>query len=312
MRLTRAGHVAALLALVMLAAALNTGNNLLYLLSALVVAMLPVSMRLARASLASVSAELLLPVEVQAGDGAAAALRIRSGRRDVVGLRAWLPDGESLAVPFLSGENSVVRPLPLTTERRGPMPVTVGLDCLYPWGLMRARCEGPRGELLVLPKPKTGGRAPLLHGAVADGRPSRVPGEGQDLLEIRSYVPGDDARRIDWKATARRDRTMVRLGAREEDRRATVVIDPSPRGAGIPAAEDAISRAAGTVIELARSGWQVRLVHPGGETRGGELEQLRVLARLEVEDSGLRADWWRRRVAPGAPVVHCAAEETGS
>ena len=145
-------------------------------------------------------------------------------------------------------------------------------------------------------------------GPVPDGRPTLQPGPGQDLLEIRDYVRGDDARRIDWKATARRERAMVRQGAREEERRATVVVDPScddEDEAAPERVEEAISRAAGAVISLHRSGWKVRLVHPGGDCAGGELEQLRTLARLDTPRESLPSGWWRARVPPGEPVVAC-------
>jgi uncharacterized protein (DUF58 family) len=212
-RPTRSGFGAAALAFVMLVAALNTGNNLLYLLAALVVSMLPVSIRMACRSLAAVSVDLLLPAEVTAGDDAEAALRVRASERDVIGLRVHELDGAAVGIPFIEAGASTVRPFPLHALRRGPMQVELRLDCLYPWGLMRARRAGPSAELLVLPRPLPGAEAPRLLGLAADGRPTKRPGQGQDLLEIRNYVSGDDARLIDWKATARRERTMGRSGS---------------------------------------------------------------------------------------------------
>lgn len=49
-------------------------------------------------------------------------------------------------------------------------------------------------------------RARLPAGAHAANR----PGDGYDLRRIREHVPGDDVRRIAWKATARRGKLMVR------------------------------------------------------------------------------------------------------
>jgi uncharacterized protein (DUF58 family) len=45
---------------------------------------------------------------------------------------------------------------------------------------------------------------------------------GQDLLALRDYQPLDDLRRVDWKATARTRRLIVREFSAEDDRRVTV------------------------------------------------------------------------------------------
>lgn len=45
-----------------------------------------------------------------------------------------------------------------------------------------------------------GRRRPRVLGA---GSPTTYRGDGYEFVELRSYVPGDDVRRIDWAATAR-------------------------------------------------------------------------------------------------------------
>lgn len=50
-------------------------------------------------------------------------------------------------------------------------------------------------------------------------------GPGIEPAEIREYTAGDDARRIDWKATARFDRLHVRDSPAEADRRTAIVVD---------------------------------------------------------------------------------------
>lgn len=54
---------------------------------------------------------------------------------------------------------------------------------------------------------------------------SRLRGRGLDFDEIRNYVPGDDIRTIDWKATQRTGRPQVRAYTEERDRPALFVID---------------------------------------------------------------------------------------
>ena len=50
-------------------------------------------------------------------------------------------------------------------------------------------------------------------------------GMGQDLLSLRDYQPNDDLRRVDWKATARAQRIIVREFAAEDEKRVTVILD---------------------------------------------------------------------------------------
>jgi uncharacterized protein (DUF58 family) len=66
------------------------------------------------------------------------------------------------------------------------------------------------GALVRSPR---GGRARRMTEA---GRPSRLPGEGDEPRELREHVPGDPWKRIAWKASARRGRLLVRETDRAE------------------------------------------------------------------------------------------------
>jgi len=50
-------------------------------------------------------------------------------------------------------------------------------------------------------------------------------GLGQDLLALRDYQPMDDLRRVDWKATARSSRLIVREFSAEDDKRVCIIFD---------------------------------------------------------------------------------------
>lgn len=56
-------------------------------------------------------------------------------------------------------------------------------------------------------------------------RPTRALGEGREFDRLREYVPGDDSRHIDWKATAKRSRPISRAYETERSQRILVVID---------------------------------------------------------------------------------------
>jgi len=56
-------------------------------------------------------------------------------------------------------------------------------------------------------------------------RASKLRGRGMDFDELRAYVPGDDVRRIDWRATARLGKTYVRSYREERDRPLLLLVD---------------------------------------------------------------------------------------
>jgi len=68
-------------------------------------------------------------------------------------------------------------------------------------------------------------RRPVL--GAAGQRRARRPGASVEFADFRSYVAGDDFRRIDWNAYARLDRLVLRLYAGEEDVCVTCWVDAS-------------------------------------------------------------------------------------
>jgi uncharacterized protein (DUF58 family) len=66
-----------------------------------------------------------------------------------------------------------------------------------------------------------------------DGRTSVLQrGEGTEFDSLREYVPGDDTRSIDWRATARQSTVAVRTWRPERDRHILLVLDSGRTSAG--------------------------------------------------------------------------------
>ena len=78
--------------------------------------------------------------------------------------------------------------------------------------------EGAAHGLSFLPRQPA---ASVLNGRHA----SRLRGRGLNFEEMRDYLPGDDIRSIDWKATARTGSPYVRVFTEERDRPALLVVD---------------------------------------------------------------------------------------
>lgn len=72
----------------------------------------------------------------------------------------------------------------------------------------------------------------LVARRVVDGirfgaHPSRAAGEGVEFSQFRSYQPGDDPRRVDWKLYARSERFFVREAERETSVALRLAVDTS-------------------------------------------------------------------------------------
>jgi uncharacterized protein (DUF58 family) len=62
----------------------------------------------------------------------------------------------------------------------------------------------------------------------AGGYVSAWRGRGMEFDEVRAYQPGDDARTIDWRVTARRGRPHTKLFREERDRPVLLLVDLHP------------------------------------------------------------------------------------
>ena len=56
---------------------------------------------------------------------------------------------------------------------------------------------------------------------------SKLRGRGLDFEEVRNYVAGDDIRNIDWKVTARTQKTHSRVYSEEKEKPTLIVVDQS-------------------------------------------------------------------------------------
>src|SRR5881227_3147983 len=71
----------------------------------------------------------------------------------------------------------------------------------------------------------------LTRRPMASGRPGRrrspLAGSSMEFADYRRYAPGDDFRRIDWRAYARLERLFLRVFEAEENLTVTILIDCS-------------------------------------------------------------------------------------
>lgn len=101
------------------------------------------------------------------------------------------------------------------------------LSTRFPFGFFRHRRRLPAREAELIVFPKLVEVSALLDTIALDAgrRVAAKKGSGHDLLALRDYLPEDDLRRVDWKATARTRRLTVREFAADDERRVAVILD---------------------------------------------------------------------------------------
>lgn len=98
-----------------------------------------------------------------------------------------------------------------------------------------------------------------------DGRSAVLTrGRGTEFDSLREYVPGDDVRSIDWRATARNQGVVVRTWRPERDRHILIVLDTGRTSAGrigdAPRLDAAMDAALLLTAVAARAGDRVDLL----------------------------------------------------
>jgi uncharacterized protein (DUF58 family) len=244
-KLTREGLVYLGGVAIVTLAALNTGNNLLFMVLACLLSGILISGILSRLVLSGVDLHLELPEHIFATQTAMALAELRNEK-------FWLPSfslsvvGEApttkrergrapgailtrpIYFPFLPRMGSVRQNVELTFPRRGVYRQdALGLRTKFPFGfLQKTRRVDADLEIVAYPAVRPSEEffevLPLVTGELE----SYVRGRGHDLYAIRDYRSTDSARHVDWKATAKKASLQVREYAREDERRVLLALDP--------------------------------------------------------------------------------------
>jgi len=221
-------------------AALNTGNNLLFLILASLIALILMSGILSSISLSGIEMQLNLPEHIFAGQPVRAQVELENQKLTlpsfslrVEAVQEKTSSGVTILekpvyFPYVPRQDRVQQIVPMKFPRRGVYHQDAfRIVTRFPFGfLQKARRLDLRTEALVYPSvdPTAEYRdvLPVLQGALE----SVVKGRGQDLYGVRDYIHTDSARLVHWKATARSGSLMVREFTREEDSRVLLVLDP--------------------------------------------------------------------------------------
>ncbi len=221
-------------------AALNTGNNLLFLILASLIALLLMSGILSSITLSGIGLRLVLPEHIFAGQPVRAMVELENEKLTLpsfsLRVEAAKKNQDQATVlldtpvyfPYLPKQDRVQQTIPVTFPRRGVYrQEAFRIATRFPFGFLRkARQLNLKTEALVYPSVEPSPEYLEILTGLQGALESVTKGRGQDLYALRGYVPTDSARHVHWKASARSGSLMVREFTREDDCRILLVLDP--------------------------------------------------------------------------------------
>ena len=271
-RISREGWIYLAGIILVALAALNTGNNLLFLILSSLVAIVLMSGILSSITLSGIEMRLLLPEHIFAGQPVRAVVELENAKLTLpsfsLRVEAARTKGSSAVAmletpvyfPYLPKNDRVQQVVPMLFPRRGVYrQEAFRIVTRFPFGfLQKARHLNLKTEALVYPSVEPTEEyldiLPGLQGALE----SLVKGRGQDLYALRDYLPTDSARHVHWKASARLGSLMVREFTREDESRILLVLDPhlsaaesSGLASGVATTNDRFERAVTICASLA-------------------------------------------------------------
>ena len=261
-------------------AAINTGNNLLYLLLGMMLSLIIASGVMSELSLRDLVVSRQPPPRIHARRPFLMGIGLSNGKRrlpsfsieveDLVGNRSLDKKCYFLKLPPGRLQHTSYRH---TFSRRGRYTYSgFRLSTKFPFALFRkSRVVAAPGEVIVYPQLAQLGHAAPPRARVAGTEARGAKGRQGDFHGLREFRDGDDPRDIHWRSSARHGRTMVREHEEESARRVTLLLDNAlPEGELCPdeLAKDGLERAISLCASLAADylarGYAVRVV-PRGE-----------------------------------------------
>ncbi len=320
--ITRTGGVYILAVFLVALAAVNTGNNVLYLILAMLLSATIVTGVAARLSLHSMFVSLQVPQNVFEKEPVSIKVTLKNRKRllpsfsilieDLSLIRAHRRGGvmgklrsrkartaspvapeavlqHAAYFPAVPAGESRSEVISQSFSRRGKYQLDgLRLSTGFPLGLFRrGQSVSVRGEVLVYPSIREISSdlhlLPFLPGKLE----GKHVGQGESLHRIRRYEDGESARVIHWKATAKTGRLMAREYARDEESEFCLILDTTidpDRPGHVEEFEKAVSLAASLAAHFVREGAEFEYLAPEEYLpRGTGIDHLyRVLRSLAV------------------------------
>ena len=293
------GVVMAIIAVLLLLSAWNTGENLLYIVLGGVLSLLVLSGILAQFNLAGLSFERETPHAVFRGDTFLVHATIRNHKHFLPSVSVRIEDGahpgETAAYALkIPARSAVQLDVEHEAARRGVMLLPeYTVASAFPFGFSeRRRMLRDAHEVLVYPRIRAVRTAAVERTPGARLMPRHRSNDGDEYMSLREYVPGDDVRLIAWRVSARVGTWMVREMGMGNVRSIIFFLDTtrSPHLPDFDARfEEAVELTASIAVTLLSRQYSVGMVLddaqlPLGKGTQQERRILELLARVQPDD----------------------------
>jgi uncharacterized protein (DUF58 family) len=294
-QITREGWIYFGAVVIVLFAAINTANNLLYMILSALVAVLLLSGFLSAMNFRLLRIVVRTPATCYAREAFPITIQILNEKRVFPTFSmSFEPSKDSpfrfssFYVPVIRGPDQLSRTGQAMLPKRGRYTVReLNASSRYPFGFFVKQRGYPAGaECLcypeILPQEELN-----LSNIDLQGKNQRFErGLGHDLYLIRDYVPSDSTRHVHWKASAKTSTLKTREYTAEESRHITMVFDRFGHPGDVENFERLVSYAASLAFHLSNEGIEVKFIAEDWQSNSLEsiLEYLAV-----VEISGVAA-----------------------
>ncbi|HLB02986.1 MAG TPA: DUF58 domain-containing protein [Nitrospiria bacterium] len=276
-RLTSEGLLFLFLTLLVGVTAINTGNNLLYLLMALMLTLIMISGILSEWGLKGIHIEHRMPPHIFAQDPVVCRWLIHNKKSffpsftiKAVALYPDMISSHGISVSRILAGSTELQSSTLSFAHRGIFrSAGYEISTSFPFGFFEKAVAIPSSsEVVVYPKLH---RLWVVQGGsllAGGGQEVRKKGRGPALYNLRDYQQGDDSRDIHWKISARQSKLFIQEHEKDEERRVHIWLsnqlppassDPSPSPGLTEDFEEAVSLAASLVHTFIQKGYEVGL-----------------------------------------------------
>ena len=279
--------------------ALTTGNNLLYLVVAMLLSFVIISGILSEVSLRGITVQRSFPKHLFAQENFNTSWQIKNNKtipsfsinlKEIIERdEENLDGGKGYFIKVLPGK-MVKGSVSYCFRKRGSYRLKgFRLSTYFPFGLfLKSRIVECSREVIVYPPIKPLDTSNIKGKALYDKAIRLIKGRGASFYNIREYIPGEDSRAIHWKSSAKVSRLLSREFEKEEGKRVTIVLNNVKGSNNDPQFyelfEKAVEFTASIVSSLITSGYAIGIqtFQEKAPCREGEESLFRIMNLLAV------------------------------
>jgi len=215
-------------------AAINTANNLLYMVLSALLAVLLLSGFMSALNFRYIRLGIRIPTHCFAGEAFPISIQAHNEKRVFPSFSIQFDPVESGAfrfssfyIPFIGGLRHTSQAGQAILMKRGRYTMReVKASSRYPFGFfMKDRTYPVEAECICYPEIVAQDRMNISIVDLQGSNQRFDRGMGQDLYMIRDYIPSDSARHVHWKASAKTSMLKTREYAAEDSRRIVLAFE---------------------------------------------------------------------------------------